>query len=74
MIASIVFTDTTGTPQNRRGTCAIRAPLAYERRKPEETVLHDVIRRNFGVCLSKAQERSVHGFGWPLSAVNLRYT
>ncbi|MCP4449366.1 MAG: transposase [Myxococcales bacterium] len=42
-----------------------RAPWCYERRKPEDTVLHDVVSRNLGACLSAAQERGEHGFGYP---------
>jgi hypothetical protein len=42
-------------------------PIAkgYQRRKPEETVLHDVVSRNMSACLSAAEERSEHGFGYP---------
>ena len=42
-----------------------RAPLSYQRRKPEESVLHDVVTRNLDACLTAAQERSEHGFGYP---------
>ncbi len=42
-----------------------RAPFAYQRRKPEESVLHDVVTRNLEACLTAAQERSEHGFGYP---------
>ncbi len=42
-----------------------RVPLPYQRRKPEESVLHTVVTRNLRACLETAQERSEHGYGYP---------
>ncbi len=56
------------SPRYLRHPGALNKPLApwvYQRRKPEETVLYDVVSRNLSACLSAAQERSENGFGYP---------
>ena len=42
-----------------------RAPFSYQRRKPEESILHQVVSQNLDACLAAAQERSEHGYGYP---------
>jgi hypothetical protein len=45
---------------------ASRAPLGgYHRRKPEKTVLHQVVRERLEPFLASARERSAHGHGLP---------
>lgn len=56
-----------GPPRYLRHPGALKRPIhpAYQRRKPEETALHGIVRRNLNACLAQAQERSQHGFGYP---------
>ncbi|HVV87336.1 MAG TPA: hypothetical protein VHE35_30050 [Kofleriaceae bacterium] len=37
----------------------------YERRRPETTVLHAVVREHLESFLEDARQRSAHGFGLP---------
>ena len=37
----------------------------YRRREPDKTVLYDIERRNLGICLERARERSALGYGYP---------
>jgi hypothetical protein len=43
----------------------LRRPARYERRRPEQTALHQVVREHMQTVLSQAAERSEHGFGYP---------
>lgn len=44
---------------------AARSPLAYERREPEKTLLHAVVRERLETFLDAARERSSTGRGLP---------
>ena len=43
------------------------APLGYQRRRPEETVLYQVVQEHLATFLAEARERSPHGAGLPRS-------
>jgi hypothetical protein len=42
-----------------------RRPARYLRRRPEQTVLHQVVREHVQTVLQQAAERSEHGLGYP---------
>jgi ribosomal protein S27E len=39
--------------------------VGYERRQPEKSVLHRVVRENIETLFAEAEQRSEHGFGYP---------
>jgi hypothetical protein len=43
------------------------APLGYQRRRPEGTVLYQVVQDHLATFLAQARERSQHGTGLPRS-------
>ena len=42
-----------------------RRTQRYEQRRPEQTVLHQVVREHYQTVLHQAAERSEHGLGYP---------
>ena len=49
----------------RLSTAASRSPRSYVQRRPERTVLYQLVREHLETFLQEGRQRSAHGDGYP---------